>query len=395
MKRILAVALIVLGLIGLGLGRLGETSWAPDSENTATVQLKDPGSAVVIDPGVLYVGGTEGKATIQASGEVTLVTAPKSDIEAYLGKAKYTRLTGLSSWESITAEPVNPKGEKEIPNPKTSDLWRDVKTSASPASIDIAAFHREEAKDKPQPYRAIMIVTDGKAAGASTVSLTWPREASNAWVPFAYAIGATLAVIGLILLVLTLGSGSRREDEDELAEEDLADDEQMEDQPVVNESVENEPVVYAPVVNEDQPLDRRDDEAADAPELGAEHTADSEIDAASGLEPAVPLAARLREDEATDSDLAAADSLEDEGHLRDDAPPSADATEPVPTDPTEPVPTHPTQPLLSDRTEQLEPITDDDVMPPSEEQRETNTRTGAPRHRRAIDPLENNTEEQR
>ena len=216
MKRIIALVLVLLGAAGLILGRLGETTWAPDTERTATVQLKEPGSAVIIDPGVLYVGGTEGTASITADGDVSVITASNDDITAYLGGAHHTRITGLSDWQTLTTEDVNASGEAELPEPASSDLWRSVETTASPATIDVADFHRAETETAPQPFRAILLVTDGTAPGATSVSITWPVDARNDWVPYAYAAGAAVAVIGLVLLVVTFSSGRRRDEEDEV-----------------------------------------------------------------------------------------------------------------------------------------------------------------------------------
>src|SRR5690606_26609008 len=61
-------------------------------------------------------------------------------------------------------------------------------------------------------YRSLLIVTDGTAAGADKISITWPVDDENEWVPYAYAGGAAIAVIGLVLLVVSIG---RRGDEDE------------------------------------------------------------------------------------------------------------------------------------------------------------------------------------
>ncbi|QNN81748.1 hypothetical protein H3H54_09895 [Brachybacterium sp. Z12] len=70
--------------------------------------------------------------------------------------------------------------------------------------------------DNAQPYRAILIVTDGTEPGADSISITWPVDAENEWVPFAYAGGAAIAVIGLVLLVVSLGGRRHDEDEDSL-----------------------------------------------------------------------------------------------------------------------------------------------------------------------------------
>ncbi|WP_133249876.1 hypothetical protein [Brachybacterium endophyticum] len=200
----------MLGLVGLLLGRLGETTWAPSPERTASVDLSDAGPAVVIDPGVLYVGGTQGTVKVTGSSDVSVITASNQDIDAYLDGTAYTRITGLSDWQTLTTEAVDADGEDTISDPTHSDLWRSVETTKSPASIDIADFHAEETEKSPQPYRAILLVTDGKSAGADSVSITWPVDETNEWVPYAYAAGATLLIVGLVMLVVSVGSSRRK-----------------------------------------------------------------------------------------------------------------------------------------------------------------------------------------
>lgn len=219
MKRLLAVLLVLIGLIGLVLGRLGETTWAPATETTAAVELSDPGPAVVIDPGVLYVGGREGEVTIEGASDVSLITADNSDLEAYLEDTAYTRVTGASDWTTLSSEAVNPEGATELEDPTGSDLWRTVETKPSPYTLDIADFAAEEHGENEQAYRALLIVTDGTEPGAESVSITWPVDDENDWVPFAYAGGAAIAVIGLVLLVVSIG-GRRRDEDEELVEDE-------------------------------------------------------------------------------------------------------------------------------------------------------------------------------
>ena len=218
MQRLLAVLLVLIGLIGLVLGRLGETTWAPETETTATATLEDPGPAVVIDPGVLYVGGEEGEVVIEGASDVSVITASNSDIDAYLEGVHHTRVTGASDWSTLSTEDVEPDGAAEISDPTGSDLWRSVDTSASPYTLDIAEFWAAENGENEQVYRSLLIVTDGTAAGADKISITWPVDDENEWVPYAYAGGAAIAVIGLVLLVVSIGRRGD-EDEDELLEE--------------------------------------------------------------------------------------------------------------------------------------------------------------------------------
>lgn len=226
MQRLLAVLLVLIGLIGLALGRLGETTWAPATEVTATVELSDPGPAVVVDPGVLYIGDESGEVTITGASDVSVITAGPGDIDAYLDGIRHTRVTGASDWSTLSTESVHPDGESELSSPTSSDLWRTVETAPSPHTLDIGEFRAGETGEDQQPYRALLIVTDGTAPGAESISITWPVEAENEWVPLAYAGGAAVAVIGLVLLVVSLSTGRRRvepgDEAETLEDDDLA-----------------------------------------------------------------------------------------------------------------------------------------------------------------------------
>lgn len=249
MQRLLAVLLVLVGLIGLALGRLGDTVWAPDTETTASVTLEDPGPAVVIDPGVLYVGGEEGQVTIEGASDVSVITASNGDIDAYLDGVHHTRITGASDWSTLSTEDVDPDGEAELSDPTSSDLWRSVDTSESPYTLDVHEFWAAENGENEQVYRALLIVTDGTEPGAESVSITWPVDAENEWVPYAYAGGAAVAVIGLVLLVVSLGR-RRDEDEEELAPVEAEADGEPEDPVAAEDSVADEDPLDAPGARE-------------------------------------------------------------------------------------------------------------------------------------------------
>lgn len=272
MRRLLAVALVVLGLGGLLLGRLGETVWAPETERTAAVQLDDSGPAVVIDPGVVYVGGHEGTLTVTGPADVSVISAPKDDVAAYLGDTRHTEITGVPDWATLTAKDVSADGDATLPDPAGADLWRTVRTSASPAEISLAELWKADGGAKPaQPYQAILIVTDGTQPAATEVSVTWPVEAANAWVPYAYVIGAVLAVLGLVLFVIDFSAARTRRQ----AAEDELDAEAADTAAVETEAVETsaEPV-DAPAEDDDAPAEgavaapaeaaASEDDAADA-----------------------------------------------------------------------------------------------------------------------------------
>src|SRR5690606_14911168 len=138
---------------------LGETTWAPDTETTATVELSDPGPAVVLDPGVLYVGGEEGEVVIEGASDVSVITATDGDVAAYLDGVRHTRITGASDWTTLSTQEVHPDGAAELSDPTGSDLWRGVDTSPSPYTLDIAEFWAAENGQDEQVYRPLLIVT--------------------------------------------------------------------------------------------------------------------------------------------------------------------------------------------------------------------------------------------
>lgn len=225
-RKALPIALLLLGAASLILGWLGETVLAPDDTHTATVQLKDPGPAVVIEPGVLYAGGKEGTVTVKADGEITQIAARPADAEAYLEGTKHTAITGVPSWTELKAEPRNPDGAAELPNGGASDLWLDENKSASPFSMRIEDWKKAETASTgaDAPYRSLVFITDGTKPGASEVTITWPVEQTWKWQPWALAAGAVLMIIGLVMLLLMRTRGS---DEPVDAEPEDMDPEEM------------------------------------------------------------------------------------------------------------------------------------------------------------------------
>lgn len=356
MQRLLALLLVLLGLIGLVLGRLGDTVWAPATETTATVQLSDPGPAVVIDPGVLYIGGTEGEVEITGASDVSVITAPNGDIDAYLEGTHYTRITGASDWTTLSTEEVEPEGEDELSNPTDSDLWRTVETSPSPVTIDVADFAAAEQGDNAQPARAILLVTDGTEAGAQSVSITWPVDDENEWVPFSYAGGAALAIIGLLLGLVSLTGVGRRGREDDAEEiedeEELAEDGSPE---AVEDGARDEEGTA--------PVDRDDAAAADA--AGEDDTADTVV-----LAPVEPdLAARADEQGLVDDREPAGAEEDALGAPRDED--DTDVLAPVTDE--DPAPSAPT---AGETTDVLPPTVADgqdqtDVLPPVQDEEPT------------------------
>lgn len=227
MRKWLAGILILLGLAGLALGWAGQTVWAPKENHTAKASLTSPGAAVVINPGVLYVGGQKGTVKITSSGDYYMISAPEGTVKEYLAKSKYTAITGASNWSTLTTSTENADKSEGTAGIQNSDLWTDVTQKKSGETFAIEEWSKGELDpQKRQPYRAILLANDGDASSITEVEITWPSNASNPWTPYAYAAGAVLLIIGLVLLLIAFNSRSRR---------DVELEEAIKDRPVLEE----------------------------------------------------------------------------------------------------------------------------------------------------------------
>lgn len=211
MIRALSILALVAGLVGIGLGIAGNTVWEPPASHTATASVSDPGSALVVRPGTLYVGGEEGSVVLtgpEPGQELTLVTGYPQDIEAWLGGATYTEVTGLSDWETVETETVNPGSEEALPAASASDVWRSSETVTTPLQFDVAEMRAAEpAQGSFLTYA--LIAPEGQQAPGS-IEMTWPSDLANDWVAPALWGGTGLIVLGVVLLAVDAALRSRR-----------------------------------------------------------------------------------------------------------------------------------------------------------------------------------------
>lgn len=294
MRKWLAGVLILLGLAGLALGWAGQTVWAPKGNHTARASFENPGAAVVINPGVLYVGGKKGTVTITSSGDYYMISAPEGTVKSYLENSKYTAITGASNWATLATSTENADKKEGTAGIQNSDLWTDIKPKKTGESFTIEDWSKAELDPKkPQPYRAILLANDGDASTITKVEITWPTNATNAWTPYAYAAGAVLLIIGLVLLLIALTSRSRPTHDHVL--EEMMSERQARQQEESGESDAGSAEVDA-TVNEDAATARTDaqsdntsresgsgesDEATEVPEGKGSHRAQAAVGTAS------------------------------------------------------------------------------------------------------------------
>ncbi|WP_043503468.1 hypothetical protein [Georgenia sp. SUBG003] len=117
---------------------------------------------------------------------MVLAVGRTADVDAWVGTAAHTRITGLESWEQLevgdvaagdageeptegaTEEPSEPAA---LPDPAGSDLWVVQQAGTGSAELDWA--------DRDGRW-SLLAATDGTAP-APEVSMTWDVEVRTPW----------------------------------------------------------------------------------------------------------------------------------------------------------------------------------------------------------------------
>ncbi|MDO5661691.1 MAG: hypothetical protein Q4G40_03260 [Brachybacterium sp.] len=208
MSRVVAVLVLLAGLASLGVAIAGQTVWAPAPERTAVADLTEQDEAVVIDPGVMYVGGMQGEVTVRGEGALQVIRGSEADVLGYLENLPHTRITGVPDWETLATQsvPGEAAATEELADIADSDMWTSVDEHQGTATLDITSAAQEDTRIGGD-YQATLVVATGEDAAIDAVEISWPSQASNDWVPYAYAGGIALTVLGTVLLVVALRSG--------------------------------------------------------------------------------------------------------------------------------------------------------------------------------------------
>ncbi|MFC7406287.1 hypothetical protein [Georgenia alba] len=233
-RRIISVALIVLGLVAVLAAIASATIWRPTDIARLSLPARPDAPLVVTNAGVLDTVGPEVtvRATAGDDDPVTLAVGRTEDVDAWVGSAPHERVTGLASWEELAVETANPVeettepaeettgggeettgGEEEttegagpeeasVPDPAGSDLWVAEQTGTGSAEMTWT--------DQDGRW-SLLAATDGSGP-APEVSLTWPVEVRTPWLIPGIVVGTVLVLVGVLLLVLQARAGRRARD---------------------------------------------------------------------------------------------------------------------------------------------------------------------------------------
>jgi hypothetical protein len=194
LRKILSIALIVVGLAVIGLAIASATLWR-DSETVTAALPTDPALPIVVtEPGVLDVVANEVtvKATAPDGGPVVLAVGRDIDVLGWVGEGGHVLVTGLTSWTELAATPV--EGAGELPSPAGSDMWAAQATGDAEATLDWVGA----------PGRwSLIAATDGKSP-APQLSLTWQREVSTPFLVPGLIVGGLILLGGVVLGIVAL-----------------------------------------------------------------------------------------------------------------------------------------------------------------------------------------------
>ncbi|WGW12960.1 hypothetical protein LWF01_04090 [Saxibacter everestensis] len=199
MRYALAVFLIVAGLVVGALGYLQRTLWAPSDTTVASATLNEPGSVVVVEPGVMNLYGKNSTLNVKGEGAVVVALASDKNIEAWVGESAHTKVTGLKSASELATAKVD--GEQKTPNPAGADLWENQITGDGAATVNW---------DRDANRTALLIASDGTQQAPKEISISWPADSST---PTAIPLmigGGVLLILGLLLLVMAMNDSARR-----------------------------------------------------------------------------------------------------------------------------------------------------------------------------------------
>ena len=222
---LLAVACIVLGV-------LNATIWKPSTQVTASAAVTGS-QYVVTDPNVLQLVDDHVSISTKSrdkSANVCIAIGSARDVAGWIAGSKYTRVTGLSDWSTLSTLKATAQGTADNSEGQVafqdSDMWRTVKCNAGSVDMQIKGVNTNNAED------SVAIIDYGDRRGGSVV-LDWTRRSLlNFAMPF-YLSGGLLAILAVLsasvfampphkrrnkrAFAMVDGIGSTQGDDDEVA----------------------------------------------------------------------------------------------------------------------------------------------------------------------------------
>lgn len=195
-----AVVAFVLATLMIGAGIAQRTVLRGPEVVTESISLEQSAPYVVLDGDVMTAH--PGTQTLAVDGSDTVFAAygRTSDVEAWLARADYTRVSLdddgalVSTDVAATAEEPEPvDGQAAAPlTPVGSDLW-------------LEEFQQDDALSVPLQLpegMSVVLAADGAEQAPGEVALTWPIESNTPWAGPLIVGGGIMLAVGIVLYIL-------------------------------------------------------------------------------------------------------------------------------------------------------------------------------------------------
>lgn len=197
MRGIVTPIFGLLAITCIVLGALNATVWKPDSRIAATTSVNGT-QYVVTDPNVLQLVDDHVVASVKsqdAKTEVCIALGSARDVAGWIAGSKYTRITGLSDWTTLSARRSAAQGDPDASANQTafkdSDMWRSVKCGTGSVNMRI----QESSSNDADNSVALIDFGDSKAG---TISLDWNRRSVPDFAMPFYLVGGLLAILAVL-----------------------------------------------------------------------------------------------------------------------------------------------------------------------------------------------------
>jgi hypothetical protein len=201
--RIAAIAVAVLGGLLLLLAVARVTVWATPSHTVVHVTGQAGKPLVVTTAAALALDGPSVRVSVRSADpnqDVFVGVGRAADVEAYLGNAARTEVTGVRGSSPVL---TSAGSDASLPEPAGVDVWALATTGRGTAAL---TWPRADGS-----WRLVAGV-DGATPPAEVV-LDWDRNRGSALTPVLFALGALLLVLGLVgIRATSRGAADRRGD---------------------------------------------------------------------------------------------------------------------------------------------------------------------------------------
>lgn len=213
MRGIVAPVFGLLAVACVAFGALNATVWRPSSEIAASADVS--GRYMMTDPGVLSMVSSRSTLVVRDNGSAKtracVALSTRKDAAGWLAGHTYTRITGMSDWQTLTTSRQKASGtaiqDDQSVTFESSDMWRSV-TCGDSGSVTLPATATSS--------DVIALIDTGSAKAKSTVTIHWVREQLPDFATPLYFIGGLLALLTVLSAsVFAMPVAKRRKGETE------------------------------------------------------------------------------------------------------------------------------------------------------------------------------------